>query len=84
MEDPDSTIHTVLNSYDIFSDDVAMVYLSQDPYHDSFEETLDVCKLDLDRTPTAGMRFLTKDGHLLLASIEKLGFGMPGLSRSIT
>ncbi len=58
IADPNSTINTILHEYDISSDDVAMVYLSQDPYHDSFEETLNLRKFDSDRTPTSGMTFL--------------------------
>ncbi len=68
---PSCTIHTILQEYNICSDDVAMVYLSQDPYHDSFTETLDLQKFDSNRTPTSGMHFLVADDRVLLQSIDE-------------
>jgi hypothetical protein len=49
---------------------MAMIYMSPDPYGRTFEKEIDLCKWDLTRHCTAGMRLLEKDGRLILASID--------------
>jgi hypothetical protein len=49
--------------------------MSADPYGQSFEASLNLCKCDLGAHRTAGLHFLTKNGHLLLAAMDP---GTPG------
>jgi len=48
-----------------------MIYLSPHLYGHTFNETLDLRKCDLDRHHTAGLRFIVKNGQLILASMDK-------------
>jgi hypothetical protein len=50
--------------------DMAMIYMSPNPYGRTFEKEVDLRKLDITRHRTAGMRLLEKDGRLVLASIN--------------
>ena len=50
---------------------MAMIYMSPNPYGRTFEEPLDLRKFDLSKHPTAGLCFITKDGRLILASMDK-------------
>jgi hypothetical protein len=52
-----------------------MIYLLPDPYGQTFDEHLDLCKCDLTQHRTAGLQFLVKDGCLILALMDK---GTPG------
>ncbi len=49
---------------------MAMIYMFPHPYGRTFEKEIDLCKWDLTRYRTAGMRLLEKDGRLILASID--------------
>ncbi len=49
---------------------MATIYLSPDPYGCAFEETLALRKWDLDKHPTGSLRFITKNGRLILASMD--------------
>jgi hypothetical protein len=48
-----------------------MIYLSPHLYGHTFNETLDLCKCDLDRHRTAGLRFIVGNGQLIVASMDK-------------
>jgi hypothetical protein len=48
-----------------------MIYLSPDPYGCIFEEKLDLHKWDISKHCTAGLRFIAKQGHLILVSMNK-------------
>jgi hypothetical protein len=48
---------------------MAMIYVSQDPYGNAFEEELDLCKFDITTHRSAGLCFFEKNGRLLLASM---------------
>jgi hypothetical protein len=50
--------------------DMAMIYMSPNPYGRTFEKEVNLRKWDLTRHCTAGMRLLEKDGRLVLASIN--------------
>jgi hypothetical protein len=52
-----------------------MIYLSLDPYRQTFDKQLDLCKCDLTQHCTAGLRFIVKDGRLIHALMDK---GTPG------
>ncbi len=68
------TLATVME-YLIGPHNMEMIYLSSDPYGQTFDEQLDLRKCDLTLHRTAGLRFIVKDGHLILASMDK---GTPG------
>ena len=63
--------HSILEEFDIEKDCMANIYLSPDPYHYAFEETIDLRRFDSARTPTAGMNLVTKDDRLFLGSMSK-------------
>jgi hypothetical protein len=60
----------VVKEYRIGSDDMAMIYMSPDPYGRTFEKDIDLRKWDHERHRTAGMNLLEKDGCLILALID--------------
>ncbi len=59
----------VVAEYLIGVDDMAMVYVSPDPFQSAFEEELDLRKFDLSHHRTAGLCFFEKDDRLFLASM---------------
>jgi hypothetical protein len=64
--------------------DMMMVYMSADPYHDAFEQTMDLRKFDLTEHATGGLSLYVRDSRVHLASIAPstpLGSGGHGLSR---
>ncbi len=65
----------VVMEYLIGAKDMAMVYISPDPFYGAFKEELDLCKFDLSRHSTAGLNFFEKDQHLFLALMVP---GTPG------
>jgi hypothetical protein len=56
--------------YDIGRNDMAMVYMSPDPYFDAFEQPLDIRHFDLTKHATVGLSLYEKSGQLYLASIS--------------
>jgi hypothetical protein len=60
----------VVTEYLIGLYDMAMIYMSPDPYGQAFEQEIDLCKWNLTTHHTAGMCLLEKNGRLLLASID--------------
>jgi hypothetical protein len=66
----DLTSQTVLD-YLIGPRDMEMIYMSPDPHGRTFEEPLDIQKFDISRHPTASLRFISTDGRLILASMDK-------------
>jgi hypothetical protein len=65
----------VVREYLIGNEDMAMIYISPDPFYGTFDEELDLCKFDLSQHSTAGMNFFEKDQRLFLASMAP---GTPG------
>ena len=65
------TPHSILDEFEIEKDVMSNVYLSPDPYHYSFPETLDLRRFDSTKHPTAGMNFTTTDDRVFLGSIAK-------------
>jgi hypothetical protein len=49
--------------------DMAMIYISPDPYGGAFEEELNLCKFNISTHRTAGLCFFEKNGRILLASM---------------
>ena len=46
-----------------------MVYMSPDPYHDAFKQSVDLWKFDLTKHATGGLSLYMRDGRVHLASI---------------
>ena len=46
-----------------------MVYMLPDPFHDAFEQTVDLWKFDLTKHATGGLSLYVRDGRVHLASI---------------
>ncbi len=59
----------VVAEYLIGTLDMAMIYVSPDPYGSAFEEELDLRKFDITTHRSAGLCFFEKNGCLLLASM---------------
>ena len=59
----------VVAEYIIGSNDMAMIYVSPDPFGSAFEEELDLRKFNFDNHQTAGLCFLEKDNRIYLASM---------------
>jgi hypothetical protein len=59
----------IVMEYLIGAEDMAMVYISPDPFYGAFKEELDLCKFDLSQHSTAGLNFFEKDQRLFLASM---------------
>jgi hypothetical protein len=59
----------VVAEYLIGSHDMAMIYVSPDPFGLAFEEELDLRKFNFDTHRTAGLCFLEKDNRIYLASM---------------
>jgi hypothetical protein len=59
-----------MDEFGIGPRDMAMIYLSPDPYHKAFEQTLALGKFNLITHPTGGMVLYLRDGRLHLASIN--------------
>jgi hypothetical protein len=65
----------VMSEYLISAEDMSMVYIFPDPFYGAFHEELDLHRFDLATHGTAGLNFVEKDQHLLLALIDP---GTPG------
>ena len=46
----------LVEEFKIGVQDMVMVYMSPDPYHELFEQTVDLRKFDLSKHPTGGLR----------------------------
>ncbi len=49
---------------------MAMVYMSPDPYHEAFEQTLDLQKFNISHYPTAGLSLFESDGWVHQGTIS--------------
>ena len=61
----------IVTEFDIGHRDIASIYLSPDPYHESFEEEVDIRRFDLTKHRTAGLCLAHYDGRLFLGGIAK-------------
>jgi len=64
---PDSSIASEFN---ITKDDMAIVYMSQDPFFDSSEEVLDLRKWSYDKHRMAGLSLISHNGCLYLGGMN--------------
>jgi hypothetical protein len=60
----------IMTVFEISKTDMAMIYMSPDPYFTAFEQLLDLRKFDLDKHPTAGLSLHEHTGHLHLATMS--------------
>ena len=61
------TASTIANEYNISQQCMEMIYMSPDPYHESFDELIDLHHYDLSKHQTAGLSFIQKNQCLILA-----------------
>jgi hypothetical protein len=59
----------LVNDFHIGVQDMMMVYMSPDPYHDAFEQSVDLRKFDLTKHATGGLSLYEREGRVHLASI---------------
>jgi hypothetical protein len=59
----------LVHDFKIGAQDMMMVYMSPDPYHEAFEQTLDLRKFDLSQHATGGLSLYAWNGRVHLASI---------------
>jgi hypothetical protein len=52
----------LVENFNIGTHDMAMVCISPDPYHEVFEQTLDLRKFNFSHHPTAGLSLFEQDG----------------------
>jgi len=60
----------LVDEFKIGVQDKMMVYMSPDPYHEAFEQTIDLRKFDLSKHATDGLSLYARDGRVHLASIS--------------
>ena len=58
-----------MEDFKIGVQDMSMIYMSPDPYHEAFEQTVDLWKFDLLKHKTAGLSLYKRNGCVHLASI---------------
>ena len=59
----------LVHDFQIGVQDMMMVYMSPDPYHDAFKQSVDLWKFDLTKHATGGLSLYMRDGRVHLASI---------------
>jgi hypothetical protein len=59
----------VVSEYLIGTSDMAMIYVSLDPYGTAFMEEINLRKFDINTHRTAGLCFFEKNNQILLASV---------------
>jgi hypothetical protein len=57
----------IAGEYNVNSSCMDMVYMSPSPYHDAFDEVMDIQKCDFSKHHTAGMSLIEQNGRLILA-----------------
>jgi hypothetical protein len=60
----------IMTEYNIGRNNMAMVYMSPDPYFDTFEQPLDIRHFDLAKHATVGLSLYEKSGRLYLVSMS--------------
>jgi hypothetical protein len=60
----------IMSGFEISKSDMAMIYMSPDPYFDAFEQPLDLCKFDVENHPTAGLSLFERDGRIHLNTMS--------------
>ena len=60
----------LVEEFNIGTQDMAIIYMSPDPYHDAFEQRIDLLKFDLSQHPTGGLVLYDRVGRGHLTSIS--------------
>ncbi len=60
------TASTIAIEYNIIQQCMEMIYMLPDPYHESFDELIDLRHYDLSKHQTPGLSFIQKNGCLIL------------------
>ncbi len=68
-ESPPPTPSNIVSEYKITRSDMALVYMSPDPYHEAFKEILNIRRFDLNRHRTASLCLAQVNGRLILGGI---------------
>jgi hypothetical protein len=61
----------IVTEFMIGKRDILVIYLSPDPYHDTFEEEVDIRRFDLTKHRTAGLCLAQRDCRSFLGGIAK-------------
>jgi hypothetical protein len=59
-----------MTAADISRSNMAMKYMSPDPFFEAFEKLIDLCEFNLNNHPTAGLSLYERNGHLFLATMS--------------
>ena len=65
----------IADEYKIGREALEIIYMSPNPYRDSFNELLNICCFDFSRHYTAGLLLIEHDGRVILAHMVQ---GTPG------
>jgi hypothetical protein len=60
----------VMSMFDVGTRDMAMIYMSPDPYFDAFEQPIDFRKFGPSKHPTMGLSLYEKSGRVYLATMS--------------
>ncbi len=60
----------LVKNFNIGTHDMAMLYMTPDPYHEVFEQTLDLVNFNFSHHPTAGLSLFEQDGWVHLGTIS--------------
>ena len=66
---PPPTASDIVLEYNIERNDMAVIYMSPDPYHVAFAEVIDLWRFDFNRHQTAGLCLAHVNGRLILGGI---------------
>ena len=55
-------VSDIASTYNVDSSCMAMLYMSPSPYHDAFDEVVDIRRCDFTKYPTVSMSLLEKNG----------------------
>jgi len=66
---PPLTASDIVSEFNIGQNDMKLMYMSPDPYHEAFEEVLDLRRFDLSRHQTAGLCLPHVNGRLFLGGM---------------
>ncbi len=60
----------IAGTYNVDGSCMAMIYMPPSPYHDAFDEVMDIRRCDFTKYPTASIFLLEKNGQLILAHMS--------------
>jgi hypothetical protein len=66
---PPPTASDIVSEYNITRQDMALIYMSPDPYHEAFEEIMDIHRFNFNRHHMAGLCLAHIDGRLILGGM---------------